>query len=115
MPIFAIQNDTDFDANSEVGNISGGVMSGLVASGAFEVSTTEFKTPATYNPNDTLTAGLNGGGDAGLVLLSGGNYSDTVICGIVSRGVTSGVAVDNNDLLHFWTVYGPAIRASGLV
>src|ERR1039458_7792668 len=43
MPIFAFPNSSDYDVRSDVGNISGGVMLGLVASGAFEIETTEFE------------------------------------------------------------------------
>jgi hypothetical protein len=42
MPIFAFPNSADFDVSSDVGNISGGNLVGLVAVGAYELESTEF-------------------------------------------------------------------------
>ena len=63
MGVFIFQNQSDFDVRSDVGNIAGGVASGLVACGAYELQSTEFVAD-TYAPNDLLTvetAGANAG------------------------------------------------------
>lgn len=104
MPMFAIQDVSDFDANSDSGNISGGVMSALVATGGFEISTSEYSTVGspTYNPNDLLTDGT-----AGLVKkATTAPYLAEPIVGCVSDGVTSNV--DGVSVLAFWTMFLPA-------
>ncbi len=101
MPIFVINAQDDFDTNSDTGNISGGVMSGLVGSGAFEVETTEFNDAATFNPNDLLQSA-----DGSLDLLGVAPYGTLTAVGVVSKGVSTnrdGVAI-----LTFWTEYIPA-------
>jgi len=103
MPMFAIQNIDDFDANSDVGNISGGVMSAIVATGGFEIETTEYDATGTYNPNDLLTAdGVN----TGDVKRMGENpYGGQVAVGCVSEGVSTNA--DGKSVVRFWTVYLP--------
>jgi len=104
MPMFAIQNINDFDANSDVGNISGGVMSAVVATGGFEIETTEFKT-GTYAPNDLLTAAT--GGDRGLVRrMTVSPYMTEVVVGCTSEGVSTNS--DGKSVLRFWTMFLPA-------
>ena len=108
MPMWAIQGINDFDANSDVGNISGGVMSGVVATGGFEIETTEYVTTDTYQPNDLLTNGT--GGDLGDVKRATESpYGDQLICGVVSTGVSTNA--DGKSVLRFWTVYLPARTA----
>lgn len=110
MPMFAIQDVDDFDANSDGvsatqgGNISGGVMSALVATGGFEISTSEYSTVGspTYNPNDLLTDGT-----AGLVKKATASpYGAQQIVGCVSDGVATNV--DGVSVLAFWTMFLPA-------
>lgn len=104
MPMFAIQNVNDFDANSDVRNISGGVMSAVVATGGFEIETTEFATGGTYNPNDLLTADT---GTAGLIeRCTVPPYSSEVVIGCVSTGRNNNVY--NKASLRFWTMFLPA-------
>ena len=106
MAIFAIQGTNEFDANSDIGNMSGGVQSGLVATGGYEIQTTQFVT-GIYKPNDLLTFGT--GADAGLVTISADLYSTNHILGIVSRG--SSTNADNKSVLSFWTTNLPAVNA----
>ena len=104
MPMFAIQDVNDFDANSDSGNISGGVMSALVATGGFEISTSEYSTVGapTYAPNDLLTDGT-----AGLVKKATASpYGAQQIVGCVSDGVATNV--DGVSVLAFWTMFLPA-------
>jgi len=107
MAIFAIQGTNDFDANSDVGNMSGGVQSGIVASGGYEVQTTEF-VAGTYAPNDLLTFAT--GTDRGDVTISKDNYSDNHVVGVVSKGVE--LNADSKSVISFWTVFEPAVNSS---
>lgn len=83
-----------------------GVTSGLVATGGYELSSSEFDSEEEYVPNDTLTAAVaNSTLATGGVLTLGTVYTDA-ICGVVSKGVvTNELGVD---MLHFWPVYVPA-------
>lgn len=101
MPIFVINSQDDFDTNSDVGNISGGVMSGLVGSGAFEVETTEFNEAQAMLPNTLLKSV-----DGSLEELGTLPYLAATVVGVVSKGKSTnrdGVAI-----LTFWTEYIPA-------
>lgn len=102
MPIFVINSQDDFDTNSDKGNISGGVMSGLVGSGAFEVESTEFESGSTYNPNDLLQGTASGALD----LLGQLPYGNLTAVGVVSTGVSTNR--DGISILTFWTEYIPA-------
>jgi len=104
MPIFAIQDINDFDANSDVGNISGGIMSGVIATGGFEIETTEYVS-GTYLPNDLLTAAT--GADAGKVSrCTADPYGAEVVLGCVSRGANTNQY--GKSVLAFWTMFLPA-------
>lgn len=103
MAIFMIQNQADFDVSSDRGNVSGGVGSGLVAAGAYELQSTEF-VDGNYAPNDPLTVETVGD-DAGKLKV-GVPYTDPIV-GVVSAGVTSSEHDATIDLLAFWPVYLP--------
>ncbi len=104
MPMFAIQSINDFDANSDVGNFSGGVMSAVVATGGFEIETTEF-VAGTYRPNDLLTAAT--GANAGNVRrCTVSPYGAEVVVGCVSTGISSNEY--SKSVLRFWTMFLPA-------
>jgi len=107
MAIFALQNQNDFDANGDTGNITGGIMSGLVAVGAYELETTEFDADDTYNPNTQLVAG----GTDGYVGANGGNTYAFNVVGVVSDGVFTND--HGKDVLRFWPVYMPKTGVSG--
>lgn len=132
MAIFLLQADTDFDVSNPGTTAAGnfmhqaiapaGNMSGLVATGGYELESTEFDTSpnAAYAPNQLLTALANNttqatggvlsndragaGGSTGLVR----QYTDPA-CGVVSRGTFNnehGVPV-----IAFWPIYLPAAFA----
>jgi hypothetical protein len=101
MPIFVINSQDDFDTNSDKGNISGGVMSGLVGSGAFEVESTEYDDGETYAPNDLLQSA-----DGSITLLGQLPYGALTAVGVVSTGVSTNR--DGVSVLTFWTEYIPA-------
>lgn len=106
MPIFALQNQADFDVLSDVGNVSGGNPSGLVACGAYELQTTEFVTD-TYAPNDQLTVDDGGVTPANKGKLRKVSGAEDVV-GIVSAGQTDSEHNATIKLLAFWPVYLPA-------
>lgn len=130
MAIFLLQADTDYDVSNPGTTGSGNFMhqsigpsgnqSGLVATGGYELESTEFDTEATYLPNQLLTAKTanttqatggvlsndrNGsGGSAGAVR----QYVDAA-CGVVSRGAFRNE--HSVDVLAFWPIYLPAAFA----
>jgi hypothetical protein len=103
MAIFILQNQSDFDVLSDKGNVSGGVGSGLVAAGAYELQSTEF-VDGVYAPNDPLTV-ETAGADAGKLKV-GTEYADPIV-GVVSAGVTTSEHDATISLLAFWPVYLP--------
>lgn len=129
MAIFLLQADTDFDVSNPgttgAGNFMhqaiapAGNMSGLVATGGYELESTEFDTTpdAAYAPNQLLTALVANTTQATGGVLSndragaGGSSGDVrqyaePACGVVSRGQFTnehGVSV-----LAFWPIYLPA-------
>jgi len=110
MPLFLFQGSNDADVQNFGGNpatqigpwipiIPTGAMNALVATGAYELVTTNYDTTQTYTPNTLLTAS-----DTGSIpgILTVGVVHTNVICGIVSRGVT-----DNGygyPALAFWPI-----------
>jgi hypothetical protein len=111
--IFLIQGSEDADVTNPGGAVSdpsvflhvpirpSGNMSGLVATGGYEIATTEFDKARTYTPGDLLTAGNDG------VLTNNGvvQYVNPVV-GVVSSG-----KVDRNHnnipALSFWCCWLP--------
>ena len=128
MAIFLLQADTDYDVSNPGTTGTGifmhqsispaGNMSGLVATGGYELESTEFDDPpnAAYAPNQLLTAlddqttqatgGVlsndrdGAGGSSGLVR----QYQDAA-CGVVSRGEF--INEHQVPVLAFWPVYLP--------
>jgi hypothetical protein len=126
--IFLLNGSADADVSNPGTTASGafmhqavspsGKLSGLVATGGYEIATTEYvKTsgnPAVavvYSPGDLLTAPTTGGSTVEGVLTkaSAVQYVNPV-CGVVS----SGAAKNHNgvDTLSFWCVYLPAGTAA---
>lgn len=104
MPIFAFPNQSDFDVDSDVGNISGGHLMGLVAAGSFELQTTEF-VGAGFAPNVPLTSEQSVALDIGRLKVTTLNSTDMIV------GVVSAVGPFKNEFgkqfLQFWPVYMP--------
>jgi len=99
MGCWAMQGSDEYDANSDVGNMSGGRVSALVAAGAYELETSAFdEQEGGYDPNTPLRAGVDG-------LLEEGTVYEDAIVGVTSDGViTNEYGVD---VLRFWPVYLP--------
>jgi len=122
MGIFLLNGSSDADV-SNPGTTAGGnfmhqavsptgKLSGLVATGGYEIASTEFDATQTYAPGDLLTAGtstsaLSTGGV--LTNQSAVQYVNAV-CGVVS----SGASKNHNGVqtLSFWSVYLPAGTAA---
>lgn len=115
MAIFVFQGSADFDVSNPGGTDfyaiePGGVMSGLVATGAYELETTEYDSSRSYNPNDVLIAVAN---DTDSTPLTGGGcltnngtaYTNAVV-GIVSRGEYTNAY--GKSVVAFWPVFLPS-------
>jgi hypothetical protein len=105
MGLFVWQGQDHFDVNGDVGNIIGGNMNCLVATGAYELETTEF-TGVGFNPNVPLTAVNAGGATQGKL------QATTIGGGLNIVGVVSEAGPLTNEfaktVIRFWPVYLPA-------
>ena len=111
MPIFAWNDYASFDTmGGDDGNISlqGNMkgLSGMVATGAFELQTTEFVTGQTYSPNTALTVNNAAGDDLGKV--TPGNFYADVICGVVSDGQSTNA--NGSSVVAFWSYFLPSLH-----
>lgn len=112
-PLFAFQNENDFDVNPDLGNIAGGVLMALSCLGSFELESTEYDSVQTYLPGTYLTAD---DGSATPSAASGqltvGALTTDIICGIVSEiGSNADGSFENDhgqNIVRFWTWYCPA-------
>ena len=116
MGLFIFQGKNDLDVNNQ-GNDqwipvspTGKVMA-LVATGAFELETTEFDATQVYARNQLLRAPV-GNGVNDYVALGSGRLTNqgvtlytTAVCGVVSRGVFKNNYGKN--VLAYWPVYLP--------
>jgi hypothetical protein len=115
MGIFLFQGSADFDVANPGGTdwyaiAPKGIMSGLVATGAYELETTEFDTNQTYLPNQPLRAIANdsdatAGTGGGCLTNQGVNVGTNAFVGVVSRGVYTNAY--GQSALAFWPVYAP--------
>jgi len=107
MPLFVFQGQDEFDVNGDVGNIIAGWMNTLVAIGSYELETTEFVSPDTYNINDPLTSPVHSvsATNKGKVMKTT-RTSTATICGIVSE--TGPMTNDfGKQVIRFWPVFIP--------
>lgn len=104
MPMFNFQSESDFDANSDVGNISGGWINCLVATGGYELETTEFVAGGSYDPQTPLTGAS--GADIGKLTPSAGWAGGDMIVGIMSQ---PGPRTNDHgkEVIRFWSVFQP--------
>lgn len=104
MPMFAFPNGSDFDVSSDFGNISGGHLVALVATGAFELQTTEFL-GAGLTPNVPLTTELSDAPNIGRLKATTIGSTDMIV------GIVSVAAPFKNDhgkmFLQFWPCFLP--------
>ena len=106
MPLFAFQGQNDFDVNGDVGNIISGYLNTLVATGAYELETTEFVSPDTYNLNDVLTVSNVSDSTRGKLKKTTLSSTDMIV-GVVSE---AGPITNSNGkgVIRFWPVYMPS-------
>lgn len=114
MAIFVRQASNDLDVETETSDrgqatFPAGIMSGLVATGGYELETTEFDTDLNYSPCDQLKAPHdNSDSTVGGVLTNAGiTRGTTAVCGVVSRGVRVSHYKNSLKTLSFWPVYAP--------
>ncbi len=112
MAIFLLQNSDDPDVQNSGGDgwtaiAPTGVMSGLVATGGYELASTEFDTSLTYVVNDPLRAiASNSNATTGGRLTNAGvTLFTTAICGVVSK--VPAANSHGKSVLTFWPVYVP--------
>lgn len=96
--------DPETEAHSWVSAMPGGTgvgkLTGLVATSATELVSTEYDSERTYEPGDTLTAS-----NTGLITNENAVVYTNPVCGVVSRGV--GQNGHGIPALYFWPVYMP--------
>jgi hypothetical protein len=119
MGIFLFQYANDFDVANPgvVGSttywtpiIPGGNQMGLVATGAYELETTEYDTAQTYLPNQPLRAlAADTGATGGTLTNQGFTFGTNAYVGVVSRGTY--VNAYGQNVLAFWPVYAPTASA----
>ena len=119
MPLFTLRASDDLDVVNESTGVTpwkspqpGGNVAALVATGGYELETTEFDTAQTYAPNDTLTADAAGR----LTNLGAVPYTNPVV-GVCSWHTTgkagynatapTGTNAHGVATLSFWPVYLP--------
>lgn len=104
MPLFCFPNQGDFDVSSDVGNVSGGHMVTLVATGSYELETTEFLGTG-FSPNIPLTVSNAGNSDDGKVMATTLHSHDFIV------GIVSDLGIKTNEFnkqfVRFWPVYLP--------
>ena len=108
MPLFAFQGQNDFDVNGDVGNIIGGWLNTLVAIGSYELESTEFESPVTYDVNDPLTSPVHAvSSTLKGKLVKTVLCADEIICGIVSE---KGPLTNDfgKQVVRFWPVFIPS-------
>jgi hypothetical protein len=104
MAIFLLNSSNDPDVANPGGDYwqaiaPTGKMSGLVASGAYELESSEYRSAGTYNPGQLLDAA------AALTVPWKSGGTTQAICGVVSTGVAANSHGVN--VLRFWPVYLP--------
>lgn len=108
MPLWAINSTSDFDVDGDVGNFIGNQVACWVATGGYELFTTEYVTTGNYLPNQLLTNAT--AGDLGKIKPSASAYNLTNIVGCVSSGVASDVY--NQSVLNFWPMFIPKYKVT---
>lgn len=104
MPIFAFPSQTSFDVMSDVGNISGGNLVGLVGVGAYELESTEYMGTG-FNPNIPLTVHNTADADHGKVKATTLNSTDLIVAVVSDKGPLT--TEYKKTYVRYWPVYCP--------
>jgi hypothetical protein len=113
MPLWAINGSSDLDVITEGvaygggQGISGGQVNCYVATGGYELFTSEYDsaTGNTYTANTLLTNGTSS--TLGKVTVAASAYNAKAVVGVVSRGVVTDQY--GKGTLYFWPTYLPKI------
>ena len=117
MPLFAINGALDLDVVSEGSDyaggqgVSGGNVNTYVAVGGYELFTSEYDT-ATDNDYtfDAKLIACTATANVGKVKIAPFDYSNYLVCGVVSRGVDPDQYGKN--VLYFWPTYLPPLATA---
>lgn len=110
MPMWAVKGLSNFGVIAYGGNAFAGNYDALVATGGFEIQTSEFDKTALYAPNDAIVPAT--GANAGLVTKATTDvYGAAPVVGIVSKGTVK-EGVTGTATLRFWSVFIPASAAA---
>jgi hypothetical protein len=112
MPIFLLNGSTDADVYNDgtspsttvhwYGVSPAGTMSGLVATGGYELQTTEFDKDQTYAPNQPITAtSSTAAATSGRITSAGITVYTTWICGICSTHVNGNAINDARQAANY--------------
>lgn len=129
MPLYLWQSGTSWEVLSRGVGVDGkvlwqnsmpaGVVNGLVATGGYEIQTTEFDADQSYLPNTFLTATTDDDGVPGLLVPITGQVSANWVCGVASLHCqerwdlqttptsAKGVAANGKAVLTFWSYFLP--------
>jgi len=102
MGLFMFPSATDYDVYRDSGGVGGGKLMVLVASGSYELQSTEF-IAGVYVPNQLLTA--RNVDDTNMGKLVGGVAYTNTICGVVSDGQLTNE--NGTSVLQFWSYFLP--------
>jgi hypothetical protein len=114
MPMFAMNSSIDYDAVSDAGGTAGRTYGSngprigcLVATGAYELQSTEFLSTDTFTVNQPLTSSIANSGNYKCGWLKGGNFYDQDTCGVVSKAGPFDNA-NKKSVIQFWTYFLPS-------
>lgn len=109
MPMWALKNTTDAGVTQWGNNAFSGSYNGLVATGGYEIETSEFDSTKTYAVNDAVVPDAI---TAGRVTKATEDvYGETPVVGIVSAACSASALTVNGETgtttLRFWSVFIP--------
>ena len=103
MPMFSCKDEANAGVIQWGGNVFAGYHHGLVATGGFEIETSEFDQEATYAYNDMLMPGEDGK----VTVATGSAYGAFPVVGIVSRPAATNKTCEC-PTIRFWSTFIPA-------
>lgn len=116
MPIFLFNGTNSYDVSNPGGTrwyagSPSGVLTGVVATGGWELETTEFDSAQSYPPNTLLRAiRSDSAANAGMLTSAGVTLYTNLVVGCVSFGVYRNH--HGRNVLRFWPVYLPGSEAT---
>lgn len=105
MPMFSCKDNANAGVVQWGGNVFAGYHHGLVATGGFEIETSEFDAEAVYAYNDMLMPGVAGK----VTKATGAAYGEFPVVGIVSRPPQINKTCECQTV-RFWSMFIPAAK-----